>query len=100
MVVKVYKGLGKPVVYFGINGDVFPYLILFWIASVVIGIVAGTIASDVAGAVTFILLVFGGYFAASLFQEKFTGKSFTRLKASLGIPRFLTIRSNSASLWK
>ena len=105
MVVKVYKGLGKPVVYFGINGDVFPYLILFWIASVVIGIVAGTIASDVAGAVTFILLVFGGYFAASLFQEKFTGKSFTRLKAtrlkaSFGIPRFLAIRSNFSALWK
>ena len=100
MIVKVYKGLGKPVVYFGINGDVFPYLILFWIASVVIGVAAVTIVSDVAGAVIFILLVFGGYFAASLFQEKFTGKSFTRLKASFGIPRFLAIRSNFSALWK
>ena len=70
MVVKVYKGLGKPVVYFGINGDVFPYLVLFWISSVIIAVAAGALISDVTGAVVFILLVFSGYFAASLFQEK------------------------------
>ena len=57
MVVKVYKGLGKPVVYFGINGDVFPYLVLFWISSVIIAVAAGALISDVTGAVVFILLV-------------------------------------------
>ena len=100
MVVKVYKGLGKPVVYFGINGDVFPYLVLFWISSVIIAVAAGALISDVTGAVVFILLVFSGYFAASLFQEKFAGKSFTRYKASFGMPRFVSIRSSFPALWK
>lgn len=98
MEARIYKGLGKPVVFFGIAGDILPYVLGFWGICGAVCLIIGTVIGSLYGSISFIVSLVVGYLLASVFQDKFTKKTFVRFMSARGIPRFITIRTGFSRL--
>lgn len=97
MKVKVYRNLDRPFTLFGIKGGFIGVMLAIAVAALIISSIIGSASSGFIGLGLFAVLLFTGYFAVSLIQEKHSGHEIGRLLSGARLPKVIVIKEKP---WK
>jgi len=97
MKTQVYRNLDRPFTLLGIKGRYIIFAGVAVIASIVIGLVAGTIGNTFVGLAVALVLIVGCYLGILEIQQRFPEKALSRKLGSMGLPKSVTVRSK---VWK
>lgn len=97
MKVKVYRNLDRPFTLFGIKGGFIGVMLAIVVAVLIIATIAGSATSGFVGLGVFAVLLFAGYFAVSVLQEKHSGNEIARLFSGARLPKYVVINEKP---WK
>lgn len=97
MKTQVYRNLDRPFTLLGIKGRYIVFAGVAIIVSIVVGLVAGAIGNTFVGLAVAIVLIVASYLGILEIQQRFPEKALSRKLGSLGLPRFISVRSK---VWK
>ena len=97
MKTQVYRNLDRPFALLGIKGRYIVFAGVAVIASIVIGLVAGTIGNTFVGLAVALVLIVGCYLGILEILQRFPEKALSRKLGSMGLPKSVTVRSK---VWK
>ena len=93
----IYRNLDRPFTLLGIKGRYIAVAGASLVSCIIVGLICGAIAGTFAGLAVTLILSVVGYLSIAELQQRYPEKALSRKLASLGIPKFITVRTK---IWK
>ena len=93
----IYRNLDRPFTLLGIKGRYIAVAGAGLVSCIISGLNCGAIAGTFAGLAVTLILSVVGYLSIAELQQRYPEKALSRKLASLGIPKFITVRTK---IWK
>ncbi len=93
----IYRNLDRPFTLLGIKGRYIAVAGAGLVSCIIAGLICSAIAGTFAGLAVTLILSVVGYLSIAELQQRYPEKALSRKLASLGIPKFITVRTK---IWK
>ena len=93
----IYRNLDRPFTLLGIKGRYIAVAGAGLVGCIIVGLICGAMAGTFAGLAVTLILSVAAYLSISELQQRYPEKALSRKLASLGIPKFITVRTK---IWK
>lgn len=93
----IHRNLDRPFTLLGIKGKYIAVAGVAIVASIILGLIAGALTDTFVGLAFALVLIVACYLTIAEVQQRYPEKALSRKLASMGLPKFITVRSK---IWK